>query len=198
MDYYIPTLEDYDRRIQEILSTITVTGPDGDKIPVNVQYYMPEPEREPDIDLKRPAITYYMYDVVEDFARESSLSFIKKWRDDEQEVDIVRPPTPVKLFYHFSVLTDYKQHQNEIIQQMNYLFPIRGYIDIDTPKGKAYYDFFRTQFQMADTYLEVPHGGSTGRRLLRVWYRYQLLTEVDENRPNTYKQVLEINPDINS
>lgn len=189
MNYWIPTMEDYDSYFIETLKKIKIDGQ-----PIHVTYYMPEHEGFKDVDLQRPAIAFFMYDQIHDITREqSNLSHVVS--DTPSDVTTRRVPTPMKFFYQFVVLTDYKEHENIILRQFNMLFPTRGFITLTDPKGgEVSYDFFQKQFISADTYQEVPNGGTTTERVFRKIYRYHLLTEMDEFQAHTYKKVQGIIP----
>lgn len=189
MKYWIPTMEDYDIYFINELKKITIDGQ-----PIHVTYYMPEHEGFKDVDLQRPAIAFFMYDQVHDITREqSTLSHVVS--DTSSDITTKRVPTPMKFFYQFVVLTDYKEHENLILRQFNMMFPTRGYITLPDPTGgEASYDFLQKQFMSADTYQEVPNGGTSSSRVFRKIYRYHLFTEIDESQEKTYKKVQAINP----
>jgi hypothetical protein len=189
MSYWIPNMEDYDGYFITELKKITVEGQ-----PVHVTYYMPEHEGNQDVHLQRPAILFYSYDQMHDKRREQSSTDIVV-SDTPSDVSTNKVPTPMKFFYQFVILTDYKAHENEILKQFNTLFPTRGFITLADPDGgEVSYDFFQKQFLNGDSYQEVPNGGTTKERIFRKIYRYHLYSEIEESQAKTYKKVQSVNP----
>jgi hypothetical protein len=189
--YWIPTMEDYDGHIINQLKTITIDGQ-----PIHVSYYMPESQGAKDLHIQRPAVIFFMYDQVHDTTRAQSITH-QSISETSTDVTTRQIPTPMKFFYQFVVLTDFKTHENLILKQMLKLFPIRGYITLQSPYGEnVSYDFYQKGFQSADAYLEVPNGGTTKERLFRKIYRYHLFAEVDESVELTYKKVTSVSPSV--
>lgn len=197
MSYYIPTFADYDKALIERLKLIKVQDPEtGALKPINALYYMPEPEGNLDVDIQRPAIVFYLYDMAPDVQREHSImSYVVS--QDSFDITTKQVPSPIKFFYQFTILTDYKEHESSIIQQFNKLFPMRGHLTITEPTGeKTSYDFFQKQFMSMDSHLQVPNGGTTNKRIFRKIYRYHLYTEIDEFTEFTYKKVQGVHPKV--
>lgn len=189
---WIPTTEDYDSYLLSKLNEITVDGQ-----PIHASYYMPEHEGFKDVDLLRPAILFYMYDQIHDITREQSHT-LQVISETSTDVTTRQVPTPMKFFYQFVILTDYKEHENEILRQFTKLFPMRGFITLTDPQGgEVSYDFFQKQFYSADTYQEVPNGGSTKQRVFRKIYRYHLYSEMAEYEGQSYKKVQETKANAN-
>lgn len=194
MGSWIPTLFDYDSHLLEKLKVIKVTDEFGNKKPIHVTFFAPEPEGTEDRNTMRPAVVVYMYDQVHDTRREQSIlsQYVK---DTPTDITLKEVPTPMKFFYQFTVITDYQQHMNEIIHQLNLLFPTRGYITLTAPNGeKVSYDFFQRSVDNAYTQQFLQYGANTADRIFRKIYRYQLIAEVDEFQEYTYKKVQGVNP----
>lgn len=191
MTYWIPTTENYDETILDRLRKIKIDGQ-----PIHVSYYMPEHEEAKDVDVQRPAVLFFMYDQEPDIKREQS-NLTQVVSSTSTDITTRRVPTPMKFFYQFVILTEYKAHENEIIRQFNMLFPTRGYITLKSPSGEEVsYDFFQKQFIGADTYMEVPNGGTAKQRIFRKIYRYHLYSEIDEYQAYTYKKVQGVSPNV--
>ena len=192
MSTWIPTMENYDSHILSLLKTIRV-----DDKPIDASYYMPEHHGDLDLHLKRPAVIFFLYDQVHDITREQSMLH-QTVSTTSANITTTLIPTPVKYFYQFVILTDFKTHENQILRQFNALFPIRGYLTLRAPSGEtASYDFFQKGFQGADAYLEVPNGGTTKARIFRKIYKYHLFTEIDDKNASTYKQVQAVSTRVN-
>lgn len=190
MNYWIPSLEDYDKCLLDKLKQITVDiNGDGNLQPIHVTYFTPEPEGAEDRDNLRPAIVLFMYDEVHDLQREQSiLSTVVS--DTPTDVTLKQVPTPTKFFYQFSILTDYLQHMNEIIRQFNLLFPKRGFISLESPEGESVdYDFFFRSVANGYTSQFLEYGANERERIFRKNYKYVLYTEIDEYQRHTYKKV---------
>lgn len=191
MTYWIPTTENYDETILDRLRKIKIDGQ-----PIHVSYYMPEHEEAKDVDVQRPAVLFFMYDQEHDIKREQS-HLTQVVSSTSTDITTRRVPTPMKFFYQFVILTEYKAHENEILRQFNMLFPTRGYITLKSPSGEEVsYDFFQKQFISADTYMEVPNGGTTKQRIFRKIYRYHLYSEIDEYQSYTYKKAHGVSPNV--
>lgn len=193
MSYWVPSLEDYDATIMKRLRQITYTDENGDQKPIYVTYFTPEHQGQEDKTKLRPAIVVYLYDQVHDFKREQSI-LSQYVSDTPTDITLTEVPTPMKFFYQFTVITDYKQHMNEITRQLNYLFPTRGFITLTAPSGvKVSYDFFQRSVDNAFTHQYLQYGANKEERVFRKIFRYHLMAEVEEYLPNTYKKVLGVN-----
>lgn len=198
MSYWVPSLMDYDKHLLEKLQGIKVTDEDenGNLIqkPIHVTFFAPEPEGAEDRNNLRPAIVIYMYDQVHDIRREQSI-LSQYVSDTPTDITLKEVPTPMKFFYQFTIITDFQQHMNEITQQLNMLFPTRGYITLEAPNGeKVSYDFFQRSVDNGYTQQFLQYGANTTDRIFRKIYRYHLFAEVDEFQEYTYKKVQGINP----
>lgn len=199
MNYWIPSLEDYDLHLLETLKQIKVDlNGDGNLQPIHVTYFSPEPEGEEDKDFLRPAIVLFMYDEVHDITREHSI-MSNVVADTPTDVTLKRVPTPTKFFYQMTILTDYQQHMNEIIRQLNLLFPKRGYITLKAPNGgESSYDFFQRGVSDGYSAQYIEFGANEQRRIFRKIYKYVLHTEIDEYQSRTYKKVQSRNTRVNN
>jgi hypothetical protein len=198
VDYWIPTAEDYDKAIMDVLRTVQVdVNGDGNLQPVHVTYFSPEHEGQQDIDYIRPAIVVYQYDQVHDLRREQSI-VSQMVSDTPTDITLKRVPTPMKFFYQFTIITDYQLHMNEIIKQINMLFPTRGYISLTDPDGEiVHYDFFQKGMVNGYTNQYLQYGAGEQERLFKKLYRYHLHGEIDEYQANTYKKVHDRNTAVN-
>jgi hypothetical protein len=191
MSEWIPSLEDYDKKLLELLSGISVDiDGTGNMQPVHVTYFTPEPEGSLDRDSLRPAIVLFMYDEVPDIKREQSYTTTVV-SDTPTDISLKTIPTPTKFFYQFTILTDYQQHMNEIIRQINQIFPKRGYISLTSPDGEVYdYDFFQRAMNNGYTNQFLEYGANEQERIFRRIYKYILYTEIDESSATkSYKKV---------
>jgi hypothetical protein len=191
MSNWVPTIQDFDKCLLEMLSQITVDiDGQGNRQPVHVTYFTPEPENSEDRTDLRPAIVLFMYDETPDIKRESSY-ITTVVNDTPTDVTLKKIPTPIKYFYQFTILTDYQQHMNEIMAQFHQIFPRRGYISLDSPENEAYeYDFFLRGLSNGYTNQFLEYGANEQERIFRRIYKYVLYAETDENPlASTYKKV---------
>ena len=193
MNYWTPTLEDFDVAIINKLKRITIDiNGDGVLQPIHVTYFTPESEGAMDRTDNRPAIVVFMYDQVHDAQREHS--FLETRIDDNPtDISFKRPPTPMKFFYQFLVITEYQEHMNKIIRQLQRLFPTRGFVTVVSPSGQQLsYDFFQRSVDNGYTAQFLQFGANEQERLFRKVYRYHLFAEVDEFEATVYKKVLSV------
>ena len=192
MNYWTPTLEDFDTVIMNKLRRITVDNGDGVQQPIHVTYFTPEAEGAKDRNDVRPAIVVFMYDQAHDRQREHSISE-NRVNDTPTDISLKRVPTPMKFFYQFLIITEYQEHMNKIIRQLHILFPTRGFITVVSPIGQNMsYDFFQRSVDNGYTQQFLQYGANEQERLFRKVYRYHLFAEVDEHEANTYKKVLSV------
>lgn len=196
MNYWTPNLEDFDSVIINKLKTIKVdVNGDGILQPIHVTYFTPEAEGAEDRNNLRPAIVVFLYDQVHDVRREQS-RLDNRFDDTPTDITLRRVPTPMKFFYQFTIITDYQEHMNHIIRQLNMLFPTRGFLTLLAPSGaKVDYDFFLRSVDNGYTQQFLQYGANEQERMFRKIYRYHLFTEVDEYQAYTYKKVLKVNHD---
>lgn len=199
MNYWTPTLEDFDTVIMNKLKTIQIdVKGNGVLQPIHVTYFTPEAEGAKDRNKNRPAIVVFMYDQSHDVRREHSI-LDNRVNDTSTDISLQRVPTPMKFFYQFIIITEYQSHMNQIIRHLNMLFPSRGFITVISPSGaKVDYDFFLRGVDNGYTAQFLQFSANEQERLFRKVYRYHLFAEVDEYEAYTYKKVLTVHPDVDT
>ena len=193
---WVPGFEDYEKAIMEKLKQIRIPDENGNLVPITVSYYMPEPENDSDLNYKRPAIVFFLYNMTPDTTKFSTVTQ-QVVSNTTSTVTLEDVPTPTKLFYQFNIITEYKIHENLIIQQFNQIFKHRGYIAVDSPEGEQLaYDFFQRSFENGDTNQAVPQGGTVFERIFRKIYKYVLHGEIGMNDMSEYP-IVTSPPNIN-
>lgn len=193
---WVPSIMDYDVVIKNKLRNMRVTGPNKTSIPITVTAFSPEHEGDKDVDQKRPAVIFSMEDLIHDRTRE--LSDLREVVSQTTLTKTLREiPTPIKLIYQFTLTTAYQQHMSEMIQQLQLLFPMRGYISLTSPSGEIHdYDFYQKGVSAGFTNQFTQFGVGRPEREFRKIYRYHLYTEMLESMEETYQTIQDLNLDV--
>ena len=177
---WVPTIEDFDTHLFNLLSQFTIDKKrNGKREPIFVTFFTPEHQDTADVDHLRPAIVIHRYDQMHDRRREQT--YKNRILLEENLVRTKHIPTPHKFFYQFTLIADYQTHLNELETQLHHLFPARGYIALPGPDGNMYeYDFYQSGVQAAYNAQFINYGATKEDRIFRRAYRYQLFAEIDE------------------
>lgn len=187
MAVFISELDSY---FLDKLPTLMVPNVDGDMVPVNASYHIPEGEDVP--SFKGSLITFYQYDMMLDGPRLESAVEIRK-NLINGNVETKAKPLPYRLYYQFDIWSEWAEDMSILLPAFQRLLPARGGIIVPGSDGDDHDLFIElVDFKNADGRLWDDAQKRAEERFFRKILRYCIHTELDANQAKTYKQVADV------